>query len=103
MGPDFEPAVPLSEVLIYGILNPATIVVAFLLGQRADDKAKIMIAGLAGAAAGAALLYLAALFRIWDAPTLGRAAAGAFIVSLVAGFVYAAIGYAMKGRSGGLK
>ncbi len=103
MGPDFEPAVPLSEVLLFGIFNPATIIVAFMLGQRADAKAKIMIAGFAGAAAGAALLYLATLLRIGDAPTLGRAVAGVFIVSLVAGLIYATIGYAVKGRIGGWK
>jgi hypothetical protein len=103
VGPDFQPDVPLTEVVLYGILNPATIVVAYMLGQRADDKAKIMIAGFGGAVAGVALLYIVTLLRIWDAPTLGRAAAGVFIVSLVVGFIYAAIGYAMKGRTGGGK
>lgn len=103
MGPDFQPDVPLNEVLLYGILNPATIIVAYVLGQRADDKAKILIAGFGGAVAGAALLYIVTLLRIWDAPTLGRAIAGVFIVSLVAGCVYAAIGFAMKGRTGGEK
>jgi hypothetical protein len=103
VGPDFQPDVPLSEVLLYGIFNPATIIVAYMLGQRADDKAKIMIAGFGGAIAGVALLYIVTLLRLWDAPTLGRAAAGVFIVSLVFGFIYAAIGYAMKGRFGGGK
>ena len=103
MGPDFQPDVPLSEVLLYGIFNPATIIVAFMLGKRADDKAKIMIAGFGGAVAGVALLYLVTLLRIWDAPTLARAAVGVFIVSLVVGFIYAAIGYALKGRTGGGK
>jgi hypothetical protein len=103
VGPDFQPDVPLGEVLLYGVLNPATIIVAFMLGQRADDKAKIMIAGFAGAVAGSALLYVVTLLRIWDAPTLGRAAAGVFIVSLIAGFIYAGIGFATKGRIGGGK
>jgi hypothetical protein len=103
VGPDLQPDVPLAEVLLYGILNPATIIVAYMLGQRADDKSKILIAGFGGAVAGAALLYIVTLLRIWDAPTLGRAAAGVFIVSLVVGFLYAAIGYAMKGRTGGGK
>lgn len=103
MGPDFQPDVPLAEVLLYGIFNPATIIVAYMLGQRADDKAKILIAGFGGAVAGSALLYIVTLLRIWDAPTLGRAVAGVFIVSLVAGFIYAAVGYAMKGRTGGGK
>lgn len=103
VGPDFQPDVPLTEVLLYGIFNPATIIVAFMLGQRADDKSKILIAGFGGAAAGAALLYIVTLLRIWDAPNLGRAAAGVFIVSLIFGFIYAAIGYAMKARTGGGK
>jgi hypothetical protein len=103
VGPDFQPYVPLSEVLLYGVFNPATIVAAFMLGQRADDKAKIMIAGFGGAMAGVALLYVATLLRIWEAPTLARAAVGVFIVSLVAGCIYASIGYAAKGRFGGGK
>jgi hypothetical protein len=94
--PDFEQMVPLTEVLLYGILNPATIVVAFMLGQRANDKSKLMIAAFAGAVAGVAVLYIATFLRIWDAPTLGRSVAGVFIVSLVAGFVYAGVGYLMK-------
>lgn len=103
MGPDFQPDVPLIEVLLYGVFNPATIVVAFMLGQRADDKAKIMIAAFGGAVAGVALLYLVTLLRLWDAPTLARAVVGVFITSLVAGFLYAGVGYAMKGRTGGEK
>ena len=94
--PDFEQTVPLVEVLLYGILNPATIVVAFMLGQKANEKSKLLIAAFAGAIAGVAVLYVATLFRIWDAPTLGRSVAGVFIVSLVAGFVYAGVGYLMK-------
>ena len=94
--PDFETTVPLMEVLLYGVLNPATIVVAFMLGQRASDKSKLMIASFVGAVAGAALLYVATFLRLWDAPTLGRSIAGVFIVSLVAGFVYAGAGYLLK-------
>jgi ABC-type Co2+ transport system permease subunit len=94
--PDFEQTVPLVEVLLYGILNPATIIVAFMLGQKANEKSKLLIAAFAGAIAGVAVLYVATLLRIWDAPTLGRSVAGVFIVSLVAGFVYAGVGYLMK-------
>ncbi len=101
--PDYQPNVPLIEVFLYGVLNPATIVVAFMLGRRADDKTKIMIAAFGGAAAGAALLYIVTFLRLWDAPTLGRAIAGVFTTSLIAGLVYAGIGYATKGWSGGQK
>ncbi|HVZ04566.1 hypothetical protein [Hyphomicrobium sp.] len=99
MGPDLEQTVPLIEVLLYGILNPATIVVAFMVGQRADDKSKLMIAAFAGAIAGCALLYVATFLRLWDAPELGRSIAGVFIVSLVAGFIYAGVGYLMKRKT----
>jgi hypothetical protein len=97
--PDFEQTVPLVEVLLYGILNPATIVVAFMMGQKADDKSKLIIAAFAGAIAGVAMLYIATFLRIWDAPTLGRSIAGVFIVSLVAGYIYAGAGYLMKRKT----
>lgn len=98
MGPDLQTDVPLLEVLLYGGLNPATIVVAFMMGRKADEKSKIMIAAFAGAAAGAVILYIATFLRLGDAPTLGRAIAGVFITSLVAGFIYARAGYAMRRR-----
>lgn len=96
MTPDFQPDVPLLEVFLYGVLNPATIVIAFLMGRAANERSKILIASFAGAIGGIAVLYFAALFGIWDAPTLGRAAVGVFVTSLIAGLLYAAIGYATK-------
>ena len=101
MGPDFQPDVPLLEVFLYGVLNPATIAVAFLMGQKADEKSKIMLAAFAGAIAGVAVLYVATFLQLWDAPTLGRAIAGVFITSLAAGCFYAGAGYLTKGWMGG--
>ena len=94
--PDLQPDVNLVELALYAALNPATIAVAFLLGRKADEKPKILIAAFAAAIAGVTLLYFAALLRIWDAPELGRAAAGVFAASLVFGIVYAWIGFATK-------
>jgi uncharacterized integral membrane protein len=96
MGPELQPDVNVVELLAYAALNPATIAVAFLMGRKADEKPKIIIAAFAAALAGVALLYVAALFRIWDAPMLGRAAAGVFAASLAAGVFYGWIGYATK-------
>ena len=96
MTPDLQPDVNLLEVLAYAAFNPATIAVAFLMGRKADEKGKILVAAFAGAIAGVALLYVAALLRIWDAPTLGRAAAGVLAASIVSGLVYAGLGYALK-------
>jgi hypothetical protein len=99
MDPDIQASVPLIEVLLYGVLNPATIIVAFMLGQRVDEKNKLIIAAFAGAIAGVAVLYVATFLRLWDAPTLGRAISGVFIVSLAAGFVYAGVGYLMRRKT----
>jgi hypothetical protein len=99
MDPDIQANVPLIEVLLYGVLNPATIIVAFMLGQRVDEKNKLIIAAFAGAVAGVAVLYIATFLRLWDAPTLGRAIAGVFIVSLAAGFIYAGAGYLMRRKT----
>jgi len=100
MDPDIQANVPLIEVLLYGVLNPATIIVAFMLGQRVDEINKLVIAAFAGAVAGVAVLYIATFLRLWDAPTLGRAIAGVFIVSLAAGFIYAGAGYLMRRKTG---
>lgn len=96
MGPELQPDVPLIEVLLYGALNPATIATAFLVGRKATNFTQLMIAAFAGAAAGFALLFVVTLFRLWDSPTLARAAAGVFVVSLVAGLAYAGIGRMTK-------
>lgn len=85
--------VPLTEVALYALLNPALIAVAFMLGRKADQPAKLGIAAFAGAAAGVAVLYVAALIGIFDAPTAARAAGGIFMLSMVTGAVYAWIGW----------
>jgi glycerol uptake facilitator-like aquaporin len=96
MTPDLQPDVNLIELVAYAALNPATIAVAFLMGRKADHRSKLLIAAFAGAIAGVALLYVVALLRVFDAPMLGRAAAGIFSTSLAAGLIYAAIGFVSK-------
>ncbi|MEQ1652995.1 MAG: hypothetical protein ABL897_10935 [Hyphomicrobium sp.] len=93
MGPELQPDVNVIELIAYAALNPATIATAFLMGRKADEKPKILIAGFAGAVAGVALLYVAALFKIWDAPMLGRAGGGIFAAGLLAGVLYGWLGF----------
>ena len=99
MALDMQPNAYLFEMLAFAALNPATIVVAFLMGRRADEKPKILIAAFAGAIAGAVLIYVATLLRLWDAPELLRAVGGIFIAGLIAGIPYATLGYMTKPRS----
>lgn len=91
--------VPLTEVALYALLNPAHIAVSFLMGRKSDQLAKIGIAAFAGAIAGIALLYVVALIGIFDAPTAARASGGIFIASLLTGIVYAGAGYLMRPKS----
>ena len=93
MSPDLQPDVPLFEVLLYGALNPAVIAGAFWMGRKVDQPAKLLIASFAGATAGIAVLYVATLIGIFDAPRAARAAAGIFSVSLAIGVLYAWAGY----------
>jgi len=96
MTPDLQPDVPLLEVILYGAINPVVIAVAFWMGRKADQPAKLLIASFAGAIAGIAVLNIAALLRIFDAPEVGRAAGGVFTISLIAGLAYAWAGYRSK-------
>ncbi|MBL8883390.1 MAG: hypothetical protein JNL45_10100 [Hyphomicrobium sp.] len=93
MTPDPESIVPLFEVVLYALLNPALIGVAFFTGRKADEPAKLMIAAFAGAVAGFVLLYIAAWIGVLDAPRVARAAAGVFVLSLLTGLAYAWIGF----------
>ncbi len=96
MTPVLQPDVPLMEVALYAIFNPALIAVAFFLGRKADESAKLLIASFAGAIAGVVLLNIAALLGVFDAPTAGRAAAGIFAASLIPGLFYAWLGYRFR-------
>ena len=93
MTPDLQPDVSLLEIVLFSVLNPALIVVAFMMGRKCDQFAKIMIAAFAGAMAVMALLYVGALLGISDAPNLARAADGVFTACFLAGHIYAWIGY----------
>ena len=74
--PVLLPDVPITMVLLFALLNPATIAVAYLMGRRADQWPKIVIAAFVGALAGALLLWLGTLLRFSVLATPARAAAG---------------------------
>ena len=94
--PNLQADVSLLTVLLFAALNPAAIVIAFWMGRKADQVAKLAIAAFAGAAAGTALLWLAALVRIPFVATPSRAAAGIFAVQCVLCFAWAYAGYATR-------
>jgi hypothetical protein len=95
--PPLLPDVSLIQVALAGALNPAAIAVSYLMGRKADQLPKLLIAGFAGGAVAALSLYLAALVGIPGADNLSRALAGVFTVALVAGIFYGWIG--LRSRS----
>ena len=103
IAPVLMPDVPVWEVLAFGALNPAVIAVAFLmgraLGRQRGQIAKLGIAAFAGAVAGIALLWIGTHLNLAFLATPARASGGIFIISLVAGVVYARAGYAVGARS----
>jgi hypothetical protein len=79
--------------LLLAALNPVTITVAYLLGRKADQWAKVLIAAFAAALAGAMLLWLGTLLRLDILATPSRAAAGIFAAGIIFALIPAAIGY----------
>lgn len=87
--PDMQPNVNLWGVLAWAALNPAVIAVAWMMGRRADQTSKLGIAAFAGAAAGIALLWVAARLHLSFAVDTGRAGAGVFCTALPFGVLWA--------------
>jgi hypothetical protein len=93
-----QPDVSLVVVLLFAALNPATIFVAWQMGRRCDQPAKLLIAGFAAALAGFMLLWIAAWLRIPGTANAGRAASGIFAVGLIFGTLWAALAWRLDTR-----
>ena len=91
-----QPFDPLSLVII-AALNPAVIAVAFAMGRAADEPQKIVVAAFVAALAGSALVWVAAFIRVLPARGIGGEA-GIFILEVLFGSVWAAVGYRARPR-----
>lgn len=90
-----QPFNPTALVLI-AALNPAVIAVALIMGWKADQWQKLIVAAFVAAIAGSALVWLAAWLRLLPARGLGGEA-GIFVLEIPLGLAWAAIGY-LAGR-----
>lgn len=88
-----QPPVELSSVLLTGLLNPVVVAVAILMGRKADQWQKIPVAGFAAATIGSAVIYVLVRLGLMGMSNTGRAAAGIFIVQMLAGMLWAAAAY----------
>jgi hypothetical protein len=92
--------VSLWAIVAWASLNPAMIAVAYLMGRRADQPAKLGIAAFAGAIVGVGFLWLAARLQLGFATDVARGAVGVFMTSLPFGVAWAWLGQSRRGRSG---
>ncbi len=89
---ELTPFAPLNVVLL-GVLNPVVAVIAFVMGRHADQWGKCVLAGFVGALAGAIVLWFAVRVGLVPARGLGGET-GVFVVSFIAGTLWATLGYA---------
>ena len=64
-----------------------------MMGRRADQPAKLIVAAFAAALAGFALIWLATTLRVPGMATLSRAAAGLFGAQVLTGLGWAYAGW----------
>ncbi len=81
-----------QTLILIALFNPATILVGFLLGRRANQWQKVPVAGFAAALSGFLLYWLAATVGVFSVHALGGEA-GLVMLGLVLGMFWAMIGY----------
>lgn len=79
------------------VFNPAIILVAFLLGRRADQWQKLIVAAFAASLAGYILYWFAAAVGLMPVHALGGEAA-VFLMGFLLGLVWASLGYWLARR-----
>ena len=92
-----QPFDPISIVKI-AVFNPVFWVVGFLMGRRADQPQKILVAGFVAALVGYGVVWLATFVGLLAAKGIGGAT-GVFMIGIFIGMFSAAIGYAFARRS----
>jgi hypothetical protein len=91
---EIKPFDPWTLVLI-SLLNPAVIAVAFLMGRRADQWQKLIVAAFAASLSGFILYWLAAELGLLPIHALGGEAA-ILLMQFMLGIVWASLGYALR-------
>ena len=74
------------------LLNPVAIVVAFVMGRKADQWQKLIVAAFAASLCGVGLYWLAAQLGLLPIHALGGEAA-ILLLQFLFGLVWATIGY----------
>jgi hypothetical protein len=88
---EINPFDPITLLWI-ALLNPVVIVVAFLMGRRADQWQKIIVAAFAASLCGFALYWLVAEVGLLPIHALGGEV-GIVLLRFLFGLVWASAGY----------
>ena len=91
-----QPFHPLTLLLIAAI-NPAVIIVGFVMGRHADQWQKLIVAAFAASIVGSALVWIAAWTGLLPARGIGGEA-GLFVLQMAFGLLWAGIGFAVRKR-----
>jgi hypothetical protein len=86
--------VPFDPVTLIKIalFNPAIIIVAFMMGQRADQWQKLIVAAFAASLAGFLLYWIVVAVGLMPVHALGGEAA-VLLIGFLFGLVWAGLGY----------
>ena len=87
---------PVTLVLLAAV-NPAVIAVAFLMGRKADQWQKLLLAAFAASLAGFVLYWLGGQVGLFAIHAIGGEAA-IFMLQFVFGLAWAALGYWFRAR-----
>ena len=88
---EIVPFDPVTLILI-SVFNPVVIAVAFLMGRRADQWQKLIVAAFAASLAGYVLYWVVAAVGLMPVHALGGEAA-ILMMQFLLGLVWAALGY----------
>ncbi len=91
---EIVPFDPITLVLI-ALFNPVVIVVAFLMGRRADQWQKLIVAAFAASLCGFLLYWIAGAVGLMPIHALGGEAA-IVLMQFLFGLVWAALGYFLR-------
>lgn len=84
-------------LLMIAALNPAVIAVGFLMGYKADQWQKLIVAALAAALAGFLLFLVAVFVGLIKTASIGGES-GIVAMQTIFGFAWAVLGYVLARR-----
>ena len=87
----FDPA----TLILIALLNPVVIIVALVLGRRADQWQKLIVAAFAASLAGFILYWVVTTVGLLPVHALGGEA-GMVLLQFLFGLVWAAVAYASR-------